>query len=131
MKTRQLTSADAQLFICSTRVGKIAALFEFVLKSDFEALREQDQIKAANVLELQTALADAHARLGSGELERLQDELEMTRQQRDSFSERAHAAERENHQLRSGETKSLLDDVIREQVAAFAAPATKTKGKAA
>ena len=36
---------------------------------------------------------------------------------RDSWSKRANRAERENLQLRSGETKSLLDEVVREQVA--------------
>jgi hypothetical protein len=132
VKTGHLVDGGAgQVFLCTTCVAKIAALHEFVLLWEFEGMREQFQIASSRVQELMGELDRAQTRLDSGEVERLRDELEQTRQERDSFSARANTAERENLQLRSGDAASVLREAITETVAAFAAPATTTKGKAA
>lgn len=132
VKTNHLVDGGAgQVFLCSDCVGKIAALHDFVLLSDFEAMREQFQIASGNAQDLLRQLDLAQTRLDSGEVQRLRDELEQTRTERDSWSARANTAERENLQLRSGDAASVLREAISETVAAFAAPATTTKEKAA
>ena len=130
VKTRHLLSNGDELFICKSCVAKIAVLFDYVLLSEFEAQTEQLQISRAHVLEVSNELDRVTRQLETGELQRLRDELEVARAERDSFSERAHRSERENEQLRNGEAASVLRESITEAVAAFAAPAKRaTKAK--
>ena len=126
VKTRHLLSNGDELFVCKSCVAKIAVLFDYVLLSEFEAL-EQLQISRAHVLELSNELERATRQLETGELQRLRDELEVARAERDSFSERAHRSERENEQLRNGEAASVLRESITTAVAAFAAPAKSAR----
>jgi hypothetical protein len=115
------------LYLCSGCAREFARCYALAPESDLVAAREQHEIAAARIRELDAQLEaesrrffEFESQLGAAEIDGMRDTLVVLKRQCDTLT-------RENAELRKGETASVIRDAIADVRAAAVEP--KAKGR--